>query len=119
MLNIPFVDGTMLINIEEDNYCASTGCPTCAYGSSYVNDITIDTTHYKLQITKDTMYEYAISEGDLMSIILNIDIRRVTEKEFFDALETGLREKFNWDKSDWAEMIKDGELEYHLTEKEE
>lgn len=119
MLNIPFIDGTMLINIEEDNYCASKGCPTCSYGSSYVNDITIDTTHYKLQITKDTMYEYAISEGDLMSIILNIDIRRVTEKEFFDALETGLREKFNWDKSDWAEMIKDGELEYHLTEKEE
>ena len=118
MLNIPFVDGNMLINIEEDNYCASTGCPTCSYGSSYVNDITIDTTHYKLHITKDTMYDYAISEGDLMKIILNIDIRRVTEKEFFKELEVGLREMFNCSKSEWAEMIQNEELEYQLTEKE-
>lgn len=119
MLNIPFGDGNMLINIEEDDYCASKGCPTCSYGSSYVNDITIETTHYKLNITKDTMYEYAISEGDLMKIILNIDIRRVTEKEFFEALEIGLREKFNCDKNEWVEMIQGGELEYHLIEKEE
>ena len=119
MLNVPFGDGNMLINIEEDNYCASTGCPTCNYGSSYVNDITIETTHYKLHITKDTMYEYAISEGDLMKIILNIDIRRVTEKEFFNELEVGLREKFNCNRSEWVEMIQGGELEYHLTEKEE
>lgn len=118
MLNIPFSDGNMLINIEEDNYCASEGCPTCSYGSSYVNDITIDTTHYTLHITKDTMYEYAISEGDLMKIILNIDIRRVTEKEFFEALEAGLREKFSCNKSEWAEMIQNEELEYQLTEKE-
>ena len=70
-----------IINIETDNdYIA--GCPTCDYGSEYINDIEIITTKFKARLKISRMYEYVYN--DLLKVILpNLDIiKEMRELEF-------------------------------------
>ena len=72
-----------IIDIYTDKYYES-GCPTCDFGSSYVNDVTIIMTKYRVFASVDTMYSYAVSEDWLLKTILNnVDqIKQMTELEF-------------------------------------
>lgn len=75
-------------NIYTDN-CYTRGCLTCDFGSSYVNDVTIIMTKYRIFASIDTMYSYAMSEDWLLkTIIRNIDqVKQLTELEFADWFE--------------------------------
>ena len=85
-LNIQFVDGNEFEYFDCDN-CNYGGCPTCDYGSHYVNDITIMTTHYRIYISMDQMYDYAFSVSEAISMFCNADLKSMTEKEFVNFLD--------------------------------
>ena len=87
---ITMTDGG-LVSYRDDSYFYS-GCPTCDYGSEYINDIDIELTHYKIYIKTNQMYEYALSEGQMMQLFLrnyNL-IQTMTEMQFIDWLKTEL-----------------------------
>lgn len=77
-----------IIDIYTDKYYES-GCPTCDFGSSYVNDLTIIMTKYRIFASIDTMYSYAMSEDWLLkTLVRNIDqVKQLTELEFSDWFE--------------------------------
>lgn len=87
-LNIPLADGNKFISYRDDSYYHD-GCPTCDYGSSYINELTIRTTNHIMEITVDQMYEYAINTATVICVFAT-NIKEMTEKEFLDYL----KEKF-------------------------
>ena len=81
---LKMVDGG-LVNYTDDCYSYS-GCPTCDYGSEYINEIDITLTSYKIHIKINQMYEYVLSEGQMMRLFLSEydNIKAMMEKEFID-----------------------------------
>lgn len=81
---VKLLDGG-IINITDDKDYYS-GCETCDYGSSYSNYYEFEMTKCSFVIEINQMYGYALSDGDIMNIILpNIDeIRQLTEDGFVD-----------------------------------
>lgn len=84
-LGIQFADGNELINYDDDSYYYS-GCPTCDYGSEYINDITIITTTYRIKVEFNQMYEYAFSSSDAIKIFA-VNIGSMTEDEFIKYID--------------------------------
>lgn len=66
---IKMIDGG-LVNYMDDCYSYS-GCPTCDYGSEYINEIDIILTQYKIHVKTNQMYEYVLSEGQMMALFLS------------------------------------------------
>ena len=99
-LLIAMIDGGM-VNYDDDSYSYG-GCPTCDYGSQYITEIDITLTHYKITVKTNKMYEYVISEGDMMKLLLSeyTTIQSMTEKEFTD-----------WFKNKLLEIADEDELE--------
>lgn len=97
---IELTDGGVL-NITSDVSNIS-GCETCDYRSSYVNEYSIVMTTGTVEIEVDNMYEYLLSEGYMMQLLLgNIDhIKTLSEHQFF----VWLQDKINHDAED-AEKI--------------
>jgi hypothetical protein len=81
---IKMVDGG-LVNYVDDSYHYN-GCPTCDYGSQYINEIDVVLTHYKVHAKTNQMYEYVLSEGQMIKLFLSEynTIQTMTEKEFID-----------------------------------
>ena len=90
-LLLQFVDGGIL-DIKQDNW-SSPGCETCDYGSSYVNELSVYLTKYKITAEVDQMYNYLLSDGDLFKIFLrNIEeIKTMTEMEFIKWFESQIK----------------------------
>lgn len=82
-----------IVNIQSDEY-SYRGCPTCDYGSQYINEVTITLTKYVINVNLNKMYEYCLSSGSLMTIILpNVDlIMSMTEEEFIKWFKEQLQE---------------------------
>ena len=93
---IKMVDGG-LVNYTDDHESYG-GCPTCDYGSQYINDINITLTHHRIHVRTNQMYEYVLSEGQMIRLFLSYydAIRTMTEKEFI-----------NWFKSQLLDMTQD------------
>ena len=91
-LLIKMVDGG-LVDYDDDSYSYG-GCPTCNYGSSYITEIDMTLTKHKIHIETNKMYEYVLSEGDMMKLLLSNyeEITIMTEKEFVDWLKAKLLE---------------------------
>ena len=89
---IKMLDGGIL-NYVDDNYYYA-GCPTCDYGSEYITEIDITLVHHTIHIKTNQMYEYAISEGQMIRLFLTEydAIRAMTENEFIDWLKAKLIE---------------------------
>lgn len=81
---IKMLDGG-LVNYT-DNFTYYSGCETCDFGSEYITDIDIVLTHYTIHVRTNQMYEYALSEGDMIRLFLTEynAIQTMTEKEFID-----------------------------------
>ena len=81
---IKMTDGG-IVNYE-DNCYHYDGCPTCNYGSEYINEIDITFVHHTIHVKTNQMYEYAISEGQMVRLFLTEynTIQTMTEKEFID-----------------------------------
>ena len=71
-------------SIDTDKYLDRLGCPTCGYGSEFVNEMTISMTKYFIYTKTNTEYEYAFSDDDLFKILLGNcdDIKKMNESEF-------------------------------------
>lgn len=101
-LNIKFTDGNELISYDDDSYHYD-GCPTCNYGSEYINEITIKTTNYTIDIKLNQMYDYAFSQADAIKIFAGADLRQMNESEFIDYIEKTFKEgKWNTDSWCWC-----------------
>ena len=89
---IKMLDGGIL-NYADDCYYYD-GCPTCNYGSEYINEIDITLTHYTIHVKTNQMYEYVLSEGQMMKLFLTEynTIQTMTEKEFVDWFKAKLIE---------------------------
>ena len=86
VLNIELADGNKIISYYDDSYHYD-GCPTCDYGSEYINDIVINTTNYIISVKLNQMYEYAFSVGAAIKIFA-VDLRSMTEKEFIEYIDS-------------------------------
>ena len=97
-LNIKFADGNELLSYNDySDY--SPGCPTCDYGSKYINAIDIFTTNYHIEITFNQMYRYAMETAQLIVIFARADYNHISEEEFVKYIdeqfhEIGEPEKF-------------------------
>ena len=92
---VELVDGGIL-DITSDNYHYD-GCETCDFGSEYVNEYDIKMTKGRLKINTNQMYEYALSEGYMMTTMLqNVEyIKKLTENEFVDWLKRTLKKELS------------------------
>ena len=81
---IKMIDGGM-VNYKDGTECYA-GCPTCDYGSEYINEIWITLTKYNIHAKVNQMYNHALSEGKMMVLFLSNcnEIQAMTEKEFID-----------------------------------
>lgn len=81
---IKMVDGG-IVNYTDDCYHYDGG-PTCDWGSKYINEIDITLTKYSIYVSTSQMYEYVLSEGQMIKLFLSEynTIQMMTEKEFID-----------------------------------
>ncbi len=79
---IKMLDGG-LVNYSDDCYHYD-GCPTCDYGSEYINEVDITLTKYTIHVRTNQMYEYVLSEGQMMKLFLSEynAIQNMKEAEF-------------------------------------
>lgn len=105
---IKMIDGG-LVNYEDDCYSYS-GCPTCDWGSEYINEINITLTKYKIYVKTNQMYEYVLSEGQMMKLFLSEynNIQTMKEKEFIDWFKQKLCDITH---NDFSEVICDRTIE--------
>ena len=89
---IKMIDGGMLNYSDDTSYIS--GCPTCDYGSEYINEIRIDLIKYKIFVKLNQMYDFALSEGEMIKLFLSNynEIQGLTEKEFIDWIKQKLYE---------------------------
>ena len=80
------------------------GCPTCDYGSDYIDNITMYFSKYKFSLETHKMYEYAMNTATIIKIIANRP-KVLTERMFIDYFIDSLKElstsiysefKFSW-----------------------
>ena len=104
---IKMIDGG-LVNYTDDHESYG-GCPTCDYGSEYINTIDITLTKYKIHARTNQMYDYALSEGQMIKLFLTEynTIQQMTEREFAD-----------WFKEKLCEIVQDDEIieKFEITE---
>ena len=81
---IKMLDGGILNYVDDNSYYE--GCPTCDYGSEYITEIDITLVHHTIHIKTNQVYEYVLSEGQMIRLFLTEydTIRTMTEKEFID-----------------------------------
>lgn len=90
---LKLVDGGIEnIYTDEEHY---PGCPTCDYGSQYINNVEVILTKHIVRASFNKMYDYLLSSGDLMQMILpNADaIQKMTESEFIEWLRLAFTQK--------------------------
>ena len=89
---IKMIDGGMINYSDDQSY--TNGCPTCDYGSKYVNEIRIDLTKYKIFVKLNQMYDFVLSEGEMIKLFLSNynEIQGLTEKEFISWIKQKLYE---------------------------
>lgn len=104
---LPMVDGGIL-KVNYDSH-SSSGCETCDYGSSYINEFSISMTTGRIEIEIDNMYEYAVSESYMMETILyNVDeIKTMTELQFSSWLEKKMNIDVGYDIFEFIESFDD------------
>lgn len=93
LLNIKFSDGNKLISYDDDTRFYD-GCPTCDYGSEYINEITVRTTNHTFEAKFNQMYEYAMTTADAIKIFA-VGIAEMTEINFIEYLKQKFYEVYN------------------------
>lgn len=109
---LKLVDGGIEnIYTDEEHY---PGCPTCDYGSQYINDVEVTLTKHIIRASFNTMYGYLLSSGDLMQMILtNVDaIQKMTESEFIKWLRLAFYQKANE-----AGRLDETEMDFEVSDK--
>ena len=94
-----------ILNITSDKDYTQ-GCPTCDYGSCYVNYYDIKLTTINIHIEVSETDEYLLSEGYMMETILpNLDeISQMEEIEFIERLKFNLEQIVSKYKVSYAKL---------------
>ena len=81
-LLIKMVDGGIVSYHDDCEYYP--GCPTCDYGSKYINEIHIELVKYAIDVRVNQTYEYCLSEGYMVQLFLHNynAIQLMTEQQF-------------------------------------
>jgi hypothetical protein len=89
------IDGGIVNYMDDCNYYR--GCPTCDYGSEYINEIDIWLTKFIIHVSTSEMYDYVLSEGQMIKLFLTEynTIQEMTETEFIDWFKMKLCEIAN------------------------
>lgn len=68
------------IESDEESY---RGCPTCNYGSEYINTLTLICSKCRHTISISQMYDFALSSGVVMKVFLHNSeaLKASTEKD--------------------------------------
>lgn len=79
---IKMMDGALVSYKDDFDYTLS--CSTCNYGSEYITEIDIVLTMYKVHAKINSMYNYILSEGQMMTLFIREykSIEKMTEAEF-------------------------------------
>ncbi len=66
------------------------GCPTCNYGSHYIDEFTVHLTNFNIRVKVTTQYYHGLTEAFLMKFFIgNIDkIKTMTEEELFEFIDS-------------------------------
>ena len=110
-------DGGIVNYYDDCNYLP--GCPTCDYGSEYINNISMDLTKYKVYVETKRMYRYALTEAYVMRLFLtNYEtIKAMTENEFIEWFKKEIEDTVG-DREETEEKNKTLK-EFSITEKKE
>lgn len=88
-----------MINIKKVDYNSRdiAGCPTCDYGSNYIDNIKITLENDEtITIKFENMYEHALNEEEYMKLLANSDntnqfihnaIKKIKDNNRYDTLE--------------------------------
>lgn len=89
---LELIDGG-IVNITSDTDFIPGNCSTCDFGASYVNQFTLSLKTREIHIEAEGNYEYPLSEGHMMKVILpNVDkIKTMTEDEFTKWIEIEIK----------------------------
>ena len=81
-----------IVEFWQDNQYNAGPCDTCDYGTNYVNEVIITMVKIHIHIEVNNTFDYVLSEGIFMKILLsNVDkIKNMTEGEFSLWLEKEL-----------------------------
>lgn len=71
-----------LLNVESDEESYG-GCPTCDYGSEYINTLTLICSKCEHTISVSQMYDFVLSSGTVMKVFLHNSeaLKASTEKD--------------------------------------
>lgn len=83
-----------LISFDIDNWCESSGCETCNFGSEYINECNIIFSDYLVNIKISEMYEYAISTDFWIKLFCQncLIFTSMTQKEVINFIENKIKE---------------------------
>lgn len=80
------------LDTDEESH---SGCPTCDYGSSYINEFWITLSKSKIYASTNQMYEHCFYTGEVMTCFLRKapDFLNMTENDFIDWFKSFIFEK--------------------------
>jgi len=92
---LSLVDGDIL-NFSEE-HSQYSGCETCDFGSSYLQDFNVTTTKGNMRFDFDEMYDYLISHDFMFRLILPRveEIKKMTIMEFYEFLVNAFKKECN------------------------
>ena len=88
---VKLIDGEILDVIYNQEY--HPGCPTCDYGSEYINEWWVKMTDHVIHVKVNNEYDYGISAGWIMKLFLqNIsEIKKMKQVRLFDFIKDEVR----------------------------
>lgn len=89
---VKLIDGEILDVAYDQEY--HQGCPTCNYGSKYINEWWVKMTDHIIHIKVSNEYTYGISESWIMRLFLqNLpEIKKMEQMELFDFIKSEVGE---------------------------
>lgn len=81
-LKFPFKDGAEFVSFSDESSFEAGTCGTCDFGSEYINNICVQTTHNRLKVSFNAMYEFAFTTAEAIRIFCAVNTRDMTEREF-------------------------------------
>ena len=89
---VKLIDGEILDVVYNQEY--HSGCPTCDYGSEYINEWWVKMTNHVIHVRACNEYNYGISTSWIMRLFLqNLpEIKKMEQMELFDFIKSEVEE---------------------------
>lgn len=89
---VKLIDGEILDVIYNQKYYS--GCPTCDYGSEYINEWWVKMTNHIIHVRACNEYNYGISESWIMRLFLQnlSEIKKMKQIELFNFIKSEIEE---------------------------